>query len=75
MHQIRQKSSLENVFVPDSALLGKEGEGFKQLMWQLNGERLIQATACVAGAQRCLDLAVQYAKEREQFGRSLQRTK
>jgi alkylation response protein AidB-like acyl-CoA dehydrogenase len=62
---------LENVFVPDSALLGKEGEGFKQLMWQLNGERLIQATACVAGAQRCLDLAVQYAKEREQFGRSL----
>lgn len=62
---------LENVFVPDAALLGKEGEGFKQLMWQLNGERLIQATACVAGAQRCLDLAVQYAKEREQFGRSL----
>ncbi|MFB7642393.1 acyl-CoA dehydrogenase family protein [Peribacillus butanolivorans] len=62
---------LENVFVPDDALLGKEGEGFKQLMWQLNGERLIQATACVAGAQRCLDLAVQYAKEREQFGRSL----
>ena len=62
---------LENVFVPDNALLGKEGEGFKQLMWQLNGERLIQATACVAGAQRCLDLAVQYAREREQFGRSL----
>jgi alkylation response protein AidB-like acyl-CoA dehydrogenase len=62
---------LDNVFVPDHALLGKEGEGFKQLMWQLNGERLIQATACVAGAQRCLDLAVQYAKEREQFGRPL----
>ncbi|WP_349729377.1 acyl-CoA dehydrogenase family protein [Peribacillus frigoritolerans] len=59
---------LEDLFVPDDALLGKEGEGFKQLMWQLNGERLIQATACVAGAQRCLDLAVQYAKEREQFG-------
>ena len=62
---------LENVFVPDDALLGKEGEGFKQLMWQLNGERLIQATACVAGAQRCLDLAVQYSKEREQFNRPL----
>lgn len=62
---------LDNVYVPDSALLGKEGQGFKQLMWQLNGERLIQATACVAGAQRALDLAIQYAKEREQFGRPL----
>src|SRR5699024_5312095 len=62
---------LEDVFVPDESLLGGEGEGFKQLMWQLNGERLIQATACVAGAQRCLDLAVQYSKERKQFNKPL----
>ncbi|MFJ7849923.1 acyl-CoA dehydrogenase family protein [Peribacillus sp. NPDC097206] len=61
----------ENVFVPDNALLGFEGNGFKQLMWQLDGERLIQATACVAGAQRCLDLATQYVQEREQFGKPI----
>lgn len=63
----------EDVFLPDSTLLGVEGNGFKQLMWQLNGERLIQATACVAGAQRCVDLAVSYAKEREQFGKPISR--
>lgn len=63
----------EDVFLPDSALLGVEGNGFKQLMWQLNGERLIQATACVAGAQRCVDLAVFYAQEREQFGKPISR--
>lgn len=63
----------ENVLVPDNALLGFEGNDFKQLMWQLDGERLIQATACVAGAQRCLDLATQYVKEREQFGKPLSR--
>lgn len=62
---------LENVLVPHNALLGVEGNGFKQLMWQLNGERLIQATACVAGAQRCLDLAVKYTQEREQFGKPI----
>ncbi len=62
---------LEDVLVPHSALLGFEGNGFKQLMWQLNGERLIQATACVAGAQRCLDLASKYVQEREQFGKPL----
>lgn len=77
LHKVGMRASdtteifLENVFVPSSALLGTEGEGFKQLMWQLNGERLIQATACVAGAQRCLDLAVQYAKEREQFNKPI----
>lgn len=61
----------EDVLLPEDALLGIEGNGFKQLMWQLNGERLIQATACVAGAQRCVDLAIAYSKEREQFGKPI----
>ena len=40
-------------------------------MWELQGERLIGAAGCVASAQRCFDRTMQYAKEREAFGRSI----
>ena len=40
------------------------GKGFYHIMWELQGERLIGAAGCVAGAQRCSTRRSQYANER-----------
>jgi alkylation response protein AidB-like acyl-CoA dehydrogenase len=60
-----------DMFVPDDALLGKEGEGFYNISWELQGERLIGAAAAVAGAQRAFDAALAYAGQRETFGKPI----
>ncbi|MHB8571825.1 MAG: acyl-CoA dehydrogenase family protein [Candidatus Dormibacteria bacterium] len=57
--------------VPVSNLVGEEGKGFYHLMWELQGERMIGAAAMVAGAQRTFEAALEYAKERRQFGRPI----
>ena len=53
------------------AILGEDGKGFYHIMWELQGERLIGAAGCVAGAQRCFDRTLEYAQERNAFGRSI----
>ena len=63
--------AFQDVRVPASAMLGQEGKGFYHIMWELQGERLIGAAGCVAGAQRCFDMTLQYAKERTAFGRQI----
>jgi alkylation response protein AidB-like acyl-CoA dehydrogenase len=63
--------AFQDVRVPASALLGQEGKGFYHIMWELQGERLIGAAGCVAGAQRCFDQTLQFAKERTAFGRQI----
>jgi len=63
--------AFQDVRVPDSALLGQEGKGFFHIMWELQGERLIGAAGCVAGAQLCFEKTLQYANERKAFGRSI----
>jgi alkylation response protein AidB-like acyl-CoA dehydrogenase len=63
--------AFQDVRVPDSAVLGEVGKGFYHIMWELQGERLIGAAGCVAGAQRCFDITLRYAKEREAFGRQI----
>ena len=62
---------LDNVRVPDSALLGAEGNGWTQLMAGLNNERVILAASALGLAQRAFDDALAYAKERKQFGRPI----
>ena len=42
--------AFQDVRVPASALLGEKGKGFYHIMWELQGERLIGAAGCVAGA-------------------------
>ncbi len=63
--------AFQDVRVPASALLGEKGKGFYHIMWELQGERLIGAAGCVAGAQQAFDKTLEYAKEREAFGRPI----
>ncbi|MCJ2181558.1 acyl-CoA dehydrogenase family protein [Novosphingobium sp. 1949] len=62
---------LEECRVPASNLLGGEGEGFKFAMAGLDGGRLNIGACSLGGAQRCLDEAIAYVKERRQFGQPL----
>jgi short-chain 2-methylacyl-CoA dehydrogenase len=58
----------EDVRVPDSAMLGNQGEGFKQMMMTLDGGRLSIGAMGLGCAQGSLELAVKYGLERTQFG-------
>ncbi|HEY3363827.1 MAG TPA: acyl-CoA dehydrogenase family protein [Symbiobacteriaceae bacterium] len=51
--------------------LGEIGRGFANIMWELQGERLIGAATAVAMAERALELAGDYANQREAFGRKI----
>jgi citronellyl-CoA dehydrogenase len=62
---------IEDMRLPDEALLGEEGKGFYQIMWELQGERLVAAAGAVAGSQLLFDRCLQYAKEREAFGQPI----
>jgi alkylation response protein AidB-like acyl-CoA dehydrogenase len=62
---------LDGVRVPEDALLGAEGGGWTQLMAGLNYERTILAATSLGLAQRAFDDALDYAKERRQFGRPI----
>ena len=53
----------------ESALIGQEGQGWKQLMAGLNHERLIIAAQALGLARRAFDDTLQFVKEREQFGK------
>jgi citronellyl-CoA dehydrogenase len=57
--------------VPAECRLGAEGEGWTELMWELQGERLIAACGQVAGAQATFEYAMQYARDRAAFGRPI----
>ena len=60
---------LDDVRVPEDALLGTEGNGWTQLMAGLNYERTILAATALGLAQRAFDDTLAYVKERKQFGR------
>jgi alkylation response protein AidB-like acyl-CoA dehydrogenase len=62
---------LDDVHVPPDALLGEEGKGFVEIMWELQGERLIGAAGSIAGAQLVFEKTLAYAKERTAFGRPI----
>ena len=60
---------LDEVRVPEDALLGVEGNGWVQLMAGLNYERTILAATSLGLAQRAFDDTLAYVKQRRQFGR------
>ena len=63
--------SFEDCFVPDDRRLGEEGEAFTGLMWVFDIARLQVAAGAVGIGRAALELAVDYAKEREAFGRPI----
>ena len=60
--------SLDDIEVPDAALLGEVGDGFKIAMSALDNGRYSVAAGCVGICDGCVDASVDYAKERRQFG-------
>jgi alkylation response protein AidB-like acyl-CoA dehydrogenase len=61
----------EAAVVPDEALLGEPGGGFPVLGGALDMGRFSVAARCVGQAQRCIDLAVPYAMQRQAFGQRI----
>lgn len=72
---IRSSSTAQLLFndvkVPKENLLGKEGEGFKIAMSTLDGGRIGIASQALGIAQGAYEHALEYAKEREQFGKPI----
>ncbi|MGW6727764.1 acyl-CoA dehydrogenase family protein [Nocardia sp. NPDC055029] len=62
---------LDRVRVPDALRLGEEGQGFRIAMAALDKGRMGVAAGCVGLARACLEAAVRYAGEREQFGKPI----
>ena len=62
---------LEAARVPADRLLGEEGGGFRIAMSALDGGRLGIAACAVGLAQAALDVAVEYAQQRQQFGKRI----
>jgi short/branched chain acyl-CoA dehydrogenase len=61
----------EDCRVPKDNLLGPRGQGFHQMMKTLDGGRLSIGAMGLGGAQGCLDMALKYSQEREQFNRPI----
>ncbi len=63
--------SFDNVRIPADQLLGEEGQGFKIAMSTLDGGRIGIAAQAIGISQAAYEAAVDYAKQREQFGKPL----
>lgn len=60
-----------NARVPADHIIGREGEAWKQLMAGLNFERLICAATFLGNGRRAFDDALNYVRQREQFGQAV----
>jgi len=72
-HRASQTNELafDNCTIPANCLLGKEGEGFKIAMMELDGGRIGIGSLSVGVGFAAIDFATQYVKEREAFGKPL----
>ena len=61
----------DHVTVPESNLLGKRGEGFKQMLATLDSGRLGIAAMGLGGAQGAFEAALEYSKQRKAFGQPI----
>ncbi len=65
--------AFDDMRVPADAVLGEIGKGFYHISWELQGERLVAAAGCYASCERMFERTLEYAKEREAFGRPIGR--
>jgi len=63
--------TFDDARIPVDNLVGNEGDGFRIAMAGLDGGRLNIGACSLGGAQRCLDEATAYVKERRQFGKAI----
>jgi acyl-CoA dehydrogenase len=61
----------DEVFVPDDALVGEEGRGFRHILDGMNAERILIASECIGDGRFFVDRATSYAGERIVFGRAI----
>jgi acyl-CoA dehydrogenase len=63
--------AFDDVFVPEENLLGEENKGFYLIMANFQWERLLMALGSVGGMQATLERTIQFALERQAFGRPI----
>jgi alkylation response protein AidB-like acyl-CoA dehydrogenase len=63
--------ALDDVFVPETSLLGGEGDGFKVALTALDGGRITVGAQAIGIARAALDVAVRHARQRHQFDEPL----
>ena len=61
----------DEMHIPDDALLGEEGRGFRYILDGMNAERLLIAAECIGDAEWFTGKSVAYANERKVFGRPI----
>ncbi len=59
----------DDVIIPQDALIGHEGQGFRHILDGMNAERILIASECIGDGRFFLDRAVAYGNSREVFGR------
>ncbi|WP_342658380.1 acyl-CoA dehydrogenase family protein [Sphingomonas sp. NY01] len=69
--QPTRQVTFDQVRVPVANRVGAEGEGFRIAMTGLDGGRLNIGACSLGGAQRCLDEAITYVKDRKQFNKAI----
>ena len=62
---------LEGVELPESALVGEEGKGFRYILDGMNAERVLIAAECIGDGRWFIDRAIKYSSERVVFGRPI----
>ena len=63
--------AFEDFRVPADSVLGTVGKGFYHISWELQSERLVAAAGSNASAERLLETAIEYANDRNAFGRPI----
>ena len=69
--QPTRQVTFDDVRVPVANRVGDEGHGFRFAMMGLDGGRLNIGACSLGGAQRCLDEAIAYTRDRKQFGQAI----